>query len=107
MMCTVDRLWCTCHGRKLSVDSVGDKVRVICGPTAAGKSSLAMRLANEFGAQIISADSRQVYHRFDIGTAKPTESERALVRHYCLDIVEPTDRYSAAAWGKDALIAIA
>jgi tRNA dimethylallyltransferase len=71
---------------------------VICGPTAAGKSAIAMALAERTGAVLISADSRQVYRQFDIGTAKPTASDRALVPHLGIDVVEPTERYSAARW---------
>ncbi|MEO8908661.1 MAG: tRNA (adenosine(37)-N6)-dimethylallyltransferase MiaA [Gemmatimonadaceae bacterium] len=78
------------------------KIRIICGPTAAGKSVLAMELAREYGAAIISADSRQIYKGFDIGTAKPNASERSAARHYGIDIVEPGERYSAARWGDDA-----
>jgi tRNA dimethylallyltransferase len=77
-------------------------VAVICGPTAAGKSAIAMRLAEAHGALIVSADSRQVYKGFDVGTAKPTPEERARVPHRGLDVVEPTVRYSAASWADDA-----
>lgn len=74
------------------------ELRVVTGPTAAGKSSLALALAVRHGAAIVSADSRQIYTGFDIGTAKPTRAERAAVPHYGIDVVEPTQRYSAAAW---------
>ncbi len=77
-------------------------LRIIAGPTAAGKSALAMQLARAHDATIISADSRQVYRGFDIGTAKPTEEERAAIPHRGIDIVEPTERYSAARWAADA-----
>lgn len=80
----------------------GDSVRVICGPTAAGKSSIALRLALEYGATIISADSRQIYRGFDIGTAKPSPSEMRTVPHRGIDVAEPTDRYSASAWAASA-----
>jgi tRNA dimethylallyltransferase len=73
-------------------------VLVVCGPTAAGKSALAFRLASETPSTIISADSRQVYRGFDIGTAKPTSAERAAVPHEGLDVADPETRYSAAAW---------
>jgi len=76
-------------------------VRVICGPTGAGKSSIAMALAESRGALIISADSRQIYRRFDIGTAKPTTDERARVPHRGIDIIDPSERYSAARWAAD------
>lgn len=74
------------------------KVRVICGPTAAGKSAIASRLALEYGATIISADSRQIYKGFDIGTAKPEWSERREIAYEGIDICDPAERYSASAW---------
>jgi tRNA dimethylallyltransferase len=77
-------------------------LRVICGPTAAGKSPLALALAERHGAAIVSADSRQVYRGFDVGTAKPTAAERARVPHYGVDVAEPTVRYSAADWAEGA-----
>lgn len=82
-------------------------LRVICGPTAAGKSRLALALAERHGAVIVSADSRQVYRGFDAGTAKPTAEERARVPHFGVDVAEPTARYSAADWaaGAEAWIA--
>lgn len=78
------------------------RLRVITGPTAAGKSAIAMRLADEVPLAIISADSRQVYRRFDIGTAKPDAAARARVPHFGIDVVDPDVRYSAAAWAHDA-----
>jgi tRNA dimethylallyltransferase len=75
---------------------------VICGPTAAGKSTLALKLAAEFGGAVISADSRQVYRGFDVGTAKPTLEERAAVPHYGIDLADPTERFSAARWADHA-----
>jgi tRNA dimethylallyltransferase len=77
-------------------------LRIICGPTAAGKSSIALELAERHGADIISADSRQIYRRFDIGTAKPTAGERNRVQHFGVDIIDPVERYSAARWARDA-----
>lgn len=74
------------------------RLRVITGPTAAGKSALALALAELFPVTILSADSRQIYRGFDIGTAKPSASELAAVPHRGIDVVEPTQRYSAAAW---------
>jgi tRNA dimethylallyltransferase len=79
------------------------RLRVITGPTASGKSALALRLAEREPLAIISADSRQIYRRFDIGTAKPSVEDRARVPHLGLDVVEPEGRYSAAAWADDAL----
>jgi tRNA dimethylallyltransferase len=86
----------------LTVDSVGADVRVICGPTAAGKSTIALWLAERAAGTIVSADSRQIYRGFDIGTAKPTAVERARVPHRGIDVIEPTERYSAAAWAEAA-----
>jgi tRNA dimethylallyltransferase len=73
-------------------------IPVICGPTASGKTAVAMWLSMRREITVISADSRQIYRRFDIGTAKPSTDERARVAHRGIDIVEPTDRYSAADW---------
>lgn len=69
---------------------------VICGPTATGKSSLAMWLAQKLKTDIISADSRQVYREFDIGTAKPTLCDRERVRHHLIDTCEPTETLTLA-----------
>ena len=77
-------------------------VRIICGPTAAGKSAVALRLAERHGAVIISADSRQVYRGFDIGTAKPSAEQRRRVPHEGIDIVDPSERYSAALFAGHA-----
>ncbi|GLC26573.1 tRNA dimethylallyltransferase [Roseisolibacter agri] len=73
-------------------------LRAICGPTAAGKSALALRLAERVGAAIVSADSRQLYRGFDVGTAKPSAEELARVPHFGVDVAEPTERWSAARW---------
>ena len=77
-------------------------VRVICGPTAAGKSGVAMALARHVPASIVSADSRQLYRGFDVGTAKPTPEERHRVPHFGVDVLEPTRRASAAWWAEQA-----
>lgn len=73
-------------------------LNVIVGPTAAGKSAIAMELARRFDLALISADSRQVYRKFDIGTAKPTKAEQAEIQHFGVDVKDPTDRYSAHEW---------
>lgn len=86
----------------MSVDSDVAEIGVICGPTAAGKSAVALWLAGSHPVTIISADSRQIYRDFDIGTAKPTRIEQARVPHRGIDIVDPTERYSAAAWADAA-----
>jgi tRNA dimethylallyltransferase len=80
---------------------------VIAGPTASGKSRLALELAQALNAEIINADSQQVYSHFDIGTAKPSAHEMALVRHHLISHVSPLDRYSAARFQNDADVAIA
>lgn len=74
----------------------------ICGPTATGKSGLALDLAQRLGSAIISADSRQVYRYFNIGTAKPTTAERELVPHYLVDICEPTEILTLAEYQEQA-----
>lgn len=69
---------------------------VIVGPTASGKTALAIEIAEKFGGEIICADSRTIYKGMDIGTAKPTPQERMRIPHWGLDIVEPNQCYSAA-----------
>jgi tRNA dimethylallyltransferase len=69
---------------------------VILGPTASGKSALALALAERWNAEILSADSMQVYRGMDIGTAKPTPAERRRVRHHLIDVVEPTEPFTVA-----------
>ena len=64
------------------------KLVVLSGPTASGKSALALAIAREFPVEIVSADSLQVYRRFDIGTAKPTAAERAEVPHHMIDVAD-------------------
>ncbi|HLK10430.1 MAG TPA: tRNA (adenosine(37)-N6)-dimethylallyltransferase MiaA [Candidatus Binatia bacterium] len=83
--------------------------RVVClvGPTASGKTDLALALAGELGAEVVSADSRQVYRGLDVGTAKPTAAERARVRHHCLDLVDPEEPFDAARFRAAAAAAIA
>jgi tRNA dimethylallyltransferase len=80
-----------------------DRIRVICGPTAAGKSAIASALALEHGGTIVSADSRQIYRGFDIGTAKPDWSERSAIAYEGIDVAVPTERYSASQWATDAV----
>jgi len=78
----------------------------IVGPTAVGKSALALSLAQSFDGEIVSADSRQVYRYMDIGTAKPSPEERALVRHHLIDVVDPDEDFSLALYQKMAYQAI-
>ena len=74
----------------------------ILGPTASGKSSLAMRIARESDGEIVSADSRQAYRGLDIGTSKPTSEERRLVTHHMIDILDPREKNSAASYARAA-----
>ena len=81
---------------------------VVCllGPTGSGKSRLAMQLAERGDLEIVSVDSGQVYRGMDIGTAKPTAAERASVAHHLIDLVEPTESYSAGRFRADAIAAV-
>jgi tRNA dimethylallyltransferase len=80
---------------------------VIVGPTASGKSELALLLAERLGGEIVSVDSMQVYRGMDIGTAKPSSAARARVPHHLIDIVEITDRFDAAQFACLARSAVA
>jgi tRNA dimethylallyltransferase len=84
-----------------------DRLIVVVGPTAAGKSSLAIELAERLGGEVVSADSQQVYRGFDIGTAKPTLEERRGVPHHLIDVVEPGVPFSAARFVELAEAALA
>jgi tRNA dimethylallyltransferase len=83
------------------------RVPVIVGATAAGKTAVALALSAHWPLEVISADSRQIYRRLDIGTAKPSPRERARVAHHGLDVVEPGTRYSAGRFAHDAAAWIA
>lgn len=78
------------------------KIIVICGPTASGKTALSIELAKRINGEIISADSMQIYKDMDIGTAKPTIEEMQGIKHYLIDSILPTIRYSVASYKKDA-----
>jgi tRNA dimethylallyltransferase len=82
------------------------KLVVLLGPTASGKSGLSITLAQHFNGEIISADSRQVYRGLDIGTAKVTSAEQALVPHHVLDVADPCEVYTVAQFQRDAIAAI-
>jgi len=79
---------------------------LLMGPTASGKSALAMALAARFPAEIVSVDSAQVYRGMDIGTAKPGAAARARVPHHLIDVIDPVEAYSAARFRADAIGAI-
>ncbi len=79
---------------------------VIAGPTAVGKTSLAIRLAQELNTEIISADSRQIYKALEIGTAKPSPEELATVKHHFIDIKSISEDYDSGQFGRDALALI-
>lgn len=79
---------------------------ILAGPTAVGKSSLALAVAERVGAEIVSADSRQVYQGMDIGTATPSHDERDRVRHHGLDLLDPADRVSSGALAEEVKNAI-
>jgi tRNA dimethylallyltransferase len=85
----------------------GPPLIVIAGPTGAGKTELAVALAERIGAEIVSADSQAVYRHFNLGTAKPTEEQLGRVRHHLVSIVEPSEPFSAARWAALADAAIA
>jgi tRNA dimethylallyltransferase len=78
------------------------RVPVIVGPTAVGKTAVALALAAHWPLEVVSADSRQVYRRLDIGTAKPSRRERQRVPHHGLDLVDPGQRYSAGRFAREA-----
>ncbi|UCE98102.1 MAG: tRNA (adenosine(37)-N6)-dimethylallyltransferase MiaA [Dehalococcoidia bacterium] len=83
-----------------------NKLIAIVGPTAVGKSRLALHLAREFTGEIVSADSRQIYHFMDIGTAKPSRQEISLIPHHLIDIIKPNETFSLAQYQKLASQAI-
>jgi len=86
----------------VSVDLDVLKSVVICGPTASGKTALAIELAIRIGGEIISADSMQVYRGMDIGTAKPTVKEQERTPFHLIDLVEPNHQFTAAEWKRHA-----
>ncbi len=79
-----------------------EKVIVIGGPTASGKTALSIELAKTINGEIISADSMQIYEEMNIGTAKPDEQEKQNIPHYMLDFIKPNERYSVADYKRDA-----
>lgn len=81
---------------------MNDKIIAVAGPTASGKSALALELCKRLYGELISLDSMQIYRGLDIGTAKPTKAEQAEVRHHMIDICEPTENFSAAEFAERA-----
>jgi tRNA dimethylallyltransferase len=88
------------------VTAARDGVLVLAGPTAGGKTELAIALAERFCAEIVGADSRQIYRGMPLGTAAPTEAQRARVPHHLVAFLDPHERYSAARYVVDARRAI-
>ncbi len=85
---------------------VKPKLIAVVGPTASGKTALAIGLARRFNSEIISADARQIYRGMDIGTAKPTAAERAAIPHHLIDIRDPDEEYTVADYQRDAFAVI-
>lgn len=86
---------------------MNEKIIAIAGPTASGKSALALELCKRLNGELVSFDSMQIYRGLDIGTAKPTKAEQAEVRHHLIDICDPSESFSAADFAKCAHEAIA
>jgi tRNA dimethylallyltransferase len=82
-------------------------VLILAGPTASGKTELALAVAERFGAEIVGADSRQIYRGMSIGTAAPSAEQRARVPHHLVEFLDPQERYSAARFATEAMAAIA
>jgi tRNA dimethylallyltransferase len=84
-----------------------DRLVIICGPTAAGKTGAAIRVCEAVGGEVVSADAVQIYRHLNIGSAKPTAAEQTAAKHHLIDVVDPDQRYSAARYVTDADEAIA
>jgi tRNA dimethylallyltransferase len=80
-----------------------DALLCVVGPTASGKSALALRLATALDGEIVSADSMQIYRGFDVGTGKPSAEERALAPHHLIDVADPFEAWDAARWADEAM----
>ncbi len=100
--CTAGAPSCSCPAPSWSDVLGASRVAVIVGPTAIGKTAVASALAAYFPLEVISADSRQIYRRLDIGTAKPTRRERQKLPHHGIDMVDPGTRYSAGRFAREA-----
>ena len=79
-----------------------NKVLILVGPTAVGKTDVSIHIARKLGGDIVSADSRQVYKYMDIGTAKPTHEQLDSVQHHFINVREPDQFYSAGEYGREA-----
>jgi tRNA dimethylallyltransferase len=92
----------------MSAPASQDRVRVVvvAGPTAAGKTALAIEWAEQWGGEIVGADSQQVYRYMDVGTAKPTAEERLRVIHHLIDVADPDEAYSAGRYEEEAAAAV-
>ena len=82
------------------------KIIAVIGPTASGKTSLAVKIAERFNGSVISADSMQIYKHMQIATAKPTREEMKNIRHYLIDFLEPSEAYSVGQYVSDAKQAV-
>lgn len=82
------------------------RILILTGPTGAGKTELGIELAKEVNAEIVNADSRQVFRQLEVGSAKPTAEQRAAVPHHLVDVVDPDQRFDAAQFRERALVAI-
>ena len=87
---------------KVIPENQTNSLLVLCGPTAVGKTEIALMVAERFSCEIISVDSMQVYRYMDIGTAKPTTAERSRIPHYLIDIVNPDENYTLGRFIRDA-----
>lgn len=86
----------------MSISPAKPKVIAVVGPTASGKSALAIKIAQRFNGEVVSADSRQIYRGMDIGTAKPDAAQLTAVPHHLLDIINPDEDYTVADYKRDA-----
>jgi tRNA dimethylallyltransferase len=86
----------------MSADNVKPKIIIICGPTALGKTSMAINVAGIFNGEIIGADSMQIYRYMDIGTAKPTTDEQSRVAHHMIDLIDPDEHFDARQFAEMA-----
>ncbi|MCY4378573.1 MAG: tRNA (adenosine(37)-N6)-dimethylallyltransferase MiaA, partial [Candidatus Dadabacteria bacterium] len=87
----------------MSLSREKPKLIVVLGPTASGKTEMALEIARKTGACIVSADSVQVYKHFDIGSAKPTEEQRREIPHFLIDVADPDEDFNAGTYMRLAL----